>query len=64
MRDADPADPNDLVNVDRKDVKSMEPSKVSPMPEGLLQFMTREEVLDLVAYTLSGGDPKHEVFKK
>jgi putative heme-binding domain-containing protein len=61
---ADPADPNDLVNVDRKDVKSMELSKVSPMPEGLLQFMTKEEVLDLAAYTLSGGDPKHEAFKR
>ena len=34
----------------------------SPMPEGLLRFMTKEEVLDLVAYTVSGGDAKHEVF--
>ena len=42
----------------------MEPSKVSPMPEGLPGLMTKEEVLDLVAYTLSGGDPKHEVFKR
>jgi hypothetical protein len=34
------------------------------MPEGLLQLMTKDEVLDLVAYTLSGGDPKHEAFRK
>jgi hypothetical protein len=34
------------------------------MPEGLLGLMTKEEVLDLVAYTLSAGDPKHEAFKK
>jgi putative heme-binding domain-containing protein len=60
----DAADPNEQVSVDRKDVRSMEPSKVSPMPEGLLGFMTKEEVLDLVAYTLSGGDPKHEAFKR
>jgi hypothetical protein len=50
--------------LDRKDVKRMEPSKVSPMPEGLLGLMTEHEVLDLVAYTLSGGDPKHEAFRK
>ena len=60
----DPADPNEQVSVDRKDVKSMEPSKVSPMPEGLLGLMTKDEVLDLVAYTLSGGDPKHEAFRR
>jgi putative heme-binding domain-containing protein len=60
----DPADPNDRVTVDRKDVRSMEPSNVSPMPAGLLGLLTKEEVLDLVAYTLSGGDPKHEAFKK
>ena len=32
------------------DVKSMEPSKVSPMPEGLLQALTAQEAADLLEF--------------
>lgn len=60
----DLTDPNQRVNVDRKTVKSMEVSKVSPMPPMLLAMLTKEEVLDLVAYVLSGGEPGHEMFRK
>ena len=57
-------DPNQRVNINRPEVKSIEPSKVSPMPPGLLNLMREEEVMDLIAYILSGGDPNHPVFKK
>ena len=60
----DGADPYQQVTVDRKEVISIEPSKISPMPTGLLSLLTKEEVLDLVAYVLSGGDAKNEMFKK
>jgi putative heme-binding domain-containing protein len=60
----DPADPNKQSRIDRKKVVSIEPSKQSPMPEGLLSPLTQDEILDLVAYVLSGGDAKHEVFRK
>ncbi len=60
----DLADPNQRVSVDRKEVKSIEPSKVSPMPPMLLAFMTQEEILDLVAYVTSGGDASKDMFKK
>lgn len=60
----DLSDPNQRTNVDRKEVKSMEVSKVSPMPPMLLNMLTKEEVLDLVAYVLSGGEPEHEMFAK
>jgi putative heme-binding domain-containing protein len=60
----DPSEPNNLTRVDRKEVKSIEPSHVSPMPPGLLNMLTKDEVLDLVAYTLSGGDPKHAMFAR
>lgn len=60
----DLSDPNQRVNIDRKEVESIEVSKVSPMPPMLLNMLTKEEVLDLLAYTLSGGDEKHEMFKK
>ncbi|MFQ3650671.1 MAG: discoidin domain-containing protein, partial [Gemmataceae bacterium] len=39
-----------------------EPSQVSLMPKGLLDRLTRDEILDLMAYVLSGADPKHKVF--
>jgi hypothetical protein len=52
------------VTVNRKQVKSIELSKVSPMPPGLLNLLTREEVLDLAAYVLSGGSADHAMFKE
>ena len=57
-------DPNQRVNVNRPQVESIEPSKVSPMPPGLLNLMREDEVMDLLAYILSGGDPNHPAFKK
>jgi len=60
----DPSDPNQRVQVDRKEVKSIEPSKVSTMPPMLLARMNQDEILDLAAYILSGGDPAAEMFRK
>ena len=34
------------------------------MPEGLLNRLNEQEVLDLMAYLLSGGEPKHAMFRK
>ncbi|MEO6755202.1 MAG: c-type cytochrome, partial [Chthoniobacteraceae bacterium] len=58
----DLTDPNQQEHVDRKDVKSIENSKVSPMPPGLLNLLKKDEILDLLAYVLSGGNPEHEMF--
>ncbi len=60
----DLTDPNQRVNVDRKEVKSIELSKVSPMPPMLLAMLKKEEILDLMAYVLSGGDKTNAMFKK
>lgn len=38
-------------------VVSRRVSKISPMPEGLVNNLTREEILDLIAYLQSGGKP-------
>lgn len=59
----DLTDPNLRVAIDRKQVESIEVSKVSPMPLGLLNLLTKDEVLDLLAYVLSGGDAGHELFR-
>lgn len=45
-------------------VKSVEPSPVSMMPPGLLVTLEDTDVLDLIAYVLSGGDPEHAMYAK
>lgn len=60
----DLTDPNKRVNINRNTIDEMFISKTSPMPVGLFNRMTKEEILDLVAYLISGGNPKHQYFKK
>jgi putative heme-binding domain-containing protein len=57
-------DPNGLVRVSARRVESIEKSKVSMMPEGLLDTLKEDEILDLVAYLLSRGDRKNKMFMK
>jgi putative heme-binding domain-containing protein len=59
----DSSNPNQQVAIDRKEVKSIEASKVSPMPPMLLMMLKKEEILDLTAYILSGGDKANAMFK-
>jgi putative heme-binding domain-containing protein len=60
----DPVDPWKQTSVDRKTIVSMEPSKTSPMPTNLLGMLTKNEILDLLAYVLSGANPQADVFRK
>jgi putative heme-binding domain-containing protein len=39
------------------------PHRLSRMPEALLDVLERDEVLDLLAYVLAGGDPADERFR-
>jgi putative heme-binding domain-containing protein len=45
------------------DIDERKKSPTSIMPKGLLDKLTHEEILDLVAYVYSGADPKHKVFQ-
>jgi len=54
----DAADPNERTSIDRKTVVSIGPSKISPMPVNLLAMMTKDEILNLLAYVLNGGTEK------
>ncbi len=56
-------DPNQSVGIDSRQVASVEPSKISMMPEGLINVLKEDEIADLVAYLLSGGDRKNAMFK-
>ena len=44
-------------------VEKIEPSQVSMMPPGTISSMNKEELTDLIAYLLSGGNRKHAAFK-
>jgi hypothetical protein len=50
--------------VRKADIQKREPSTISPMPEGLANVLTKEEILDLLAYIESGGKRQHAVFSR
>lgn len=56
-------DPNAIENVDRNKIKSMEQSKTSMMPPGLLNTCSEKDILDLLAYLLSKGNKEDQLFK-
>jgi len=58
----DLTDPNQRVNIDRNTIEQLVVSDVSAMPAGLFNRMTKDEILDLVAYLISGGDSGHSFF--
>lgn len=64
MINTDMLNPGGTVNVDRKLIESMKPSKLSMMPTGLMDTFKEDEALDLMAYLLSRGDRGHAMFKK
>ena len=53
--------PNQLTLVKKTDVEEKKVSKISSMPEGLINVLTKEEILDLLGYLQAGGYqlPKH-----
>lgn len=59
----DLTNPNQRVRIDRKQIEEMMVSDVSAMPTGLFNRMTKDEILDLIAFLISGGDSKHEFFQ-
>jgi putative heme-binding domain-containing protein len=59
----DMLNPAGTVNVRRSEVEEMQPSAVSMMPAGLLDTLHEDEVLDLLAFLLSRGDPDSPYFR-
>jgi putative heme-binding domain-containing protein len=53
----------DPVVIKRGDVVERTKSKVSIMPKGLLDKLTRDEILDLIAYVNARGNKNHAAFK-
>jgi putative heme-binding domain-containing protein len=56
--------PQATVAIAEADVKSEEPSTVSPMPAGLLNELTKEQIVELMAFLDAGGEKSAAVYKK
>ncbi|MFN9717875.1 MAG: rhodanese-like domain-containing protein, partial [Planctomycetota bacterium] len=56
-------EPGNLTTVVRDEIEESLVSKSSMMPNGLINTLNKDEVLDLIAYLQSGGDPESPVFK-
>lgn len=48
--------------IDPGTIEAEKESEVSLMPQGLLDKLTSEEILDLVAYVYAGGDQDHKIY--
>ncbi len=55
---------NATTSINAGEIVSIEPSGITMMPSGLLSSMTDNDILDLLSYLLSSGDPKHHLFEK
>ncbi len=58
-----PFAPQVLTTIPLADVQSRSTYPVSMMPPGLINSLNQEELLDLIAYTLSGGNEGDKAFK-
>jgi putative heme-binding domain-containing protein len=60
----DPARPNQTETVLVAELLAEKVSGISAMPKGLLDEFREDDVLDLLAYLLSGGDERDAMFRK
>jgi putative heme-binding domain-containing protein len=59
-----PFDPSVQISVNRSDILSIDRSPDSPMPVGLVNSLNAQEVADLLAYLVSGANPKDGLYAK
>ena len=56
--------PEVLTAVEAAHVKQRNPFSVSMMPAGLINSLNKDELLDLIAYLQSAGNPEAKAFQK
>ncbi|HEY2342914.1 MAG TPA: heme-binding protein [Chthoniobacteraceae bacterium] len=54
----------EMKDIKKSDIKSRQLSKVSPMPPALLSSLSKDDILDLLAYLASGGKKEAPAFSK
>ncbi len=53
----------ETLQINRAEIEQTSPANLSPMPTGLLNVLTMDEILDMIAYLKSGGDPQADVYR-
>ena len=53
----------ETVALKRSEIEQTSPASLSPMPSGLMNVLTLNEILDVLAYLKSGGDPQADVYQ-
>jgi putative heme-binding domain-containing protein len=59
-----PFDPQNIREIPKKEVISKKLSDISVMMPGLINRLNEEELKDLLAYLISGGNPNHEIYQE
>jgi hypothetical protein len=59
-----PSDMNQVTKAPANQVEDIQHSQVSLMPSEMISGMNRDELMDLMAYLLSGGGSQHKVCTK
>ena len=52
----------ELVTIAKTNIEARQQSRVSEMPQGLINTLTKEEILDLIAYMRSAGNAQDKAF--
>jgi putative heme-binding domain-containing protein len=53
-----------LIEISADEIESRNLSNASEMPAGIVNILTKKEILDLIAYLRAGGDPNDKAFTK
>jgi putative heme-binding domain-containing protein len=61
---SNPFDLSQVIKKPTSEVLKIEPSQQSLMPPGMIYAMSENELKDLMAYLVSGGNKKHKMFAK
>lgn len=52
----------ELLTIPKENIEVRQQSRVSEMPQGLINTLSKEEILDLIAYMRSEGNPQDKAF--
>jgi len=61
---SDPLNQDKPSVVKKDEIEQEKTNETSAMPNGLLNYFTKQEVLDLIAYVLSGGDKADGIYER
>ena len=59
----DPLAKDQITILNQDEIDARKRAKQSQMPAGMVDKLSREEIIDLIAYVLSNANPDHKMFE-